>query len=135
MLSPKRTKFQKYQKNITSKIKSNNQILSFGKYGIKSCSHWRLPARTIEAVRRVITRKLKRQGKIWICIYPDIPVTKKPAEVRMGKGKGSVNFWVANISKGHILFEMDGISDQQAYEAFQLVQAKLPFPIRFVRFE
>lgn len=135
MLSPKRTKFQKYQKNCTWKTKHNNQTLSFGKYGIKSCSCWRLPAKTIEAIRRVITRKFKRNGKVWICVFPDIPVTKKPAEVRMGKGKGSLHFWAANIAKGHILFEMDGIPEQQAFEAFSLVQEKLPFPVQFTRFD
>ena len=135
MLSPKRTKFQKYQKNVTWKTKQNNQKLSFGKYGIKSSSCWRLPARTIEAVRRVITRKLKRHGKVWICIFPDIPVTKKPAEVRMGKGKGSPHFWVVNIMKGQILFEIDGVAEQQAFEAFQLVREKLPFSIQFLKYD
>lgn len=134
MLSPKRTKFQKYQKNCTQKTKQNCQILSFGKYAIKASSCWRLPARTIEAVRRVITRKLKRNGKVWICVFPDTPITKKPAEVRMGKGKGSVHFWVANIAKGHILFEIDGVSEKLAYEAFLLVREKLPFPIQFCKY-
>ena len=134
MLSPKRTKFQKYQKNCTWKVKKNNQTLSFGKFGIRSSSYWRLPARTIEAIRRVITRKLKRHGKVWVCIFPDIPVTKKPAEVRMGKGKGGIHFWIANIAKGHILFEIDGVSQQQAYEAFLLARDKLPFPVQFVTF-
>lgn len=135
MLSPKRTKFQKYQKNTTRKTKSNIQSLSFGKFGIKASTCWRLPAKTIEAVRRVITRKLKRQGKVWIRVFPDTPITKKPAEVRMGKGKGSTHFWVANIAKGHILFELDGVSKQQAFEAFKLVQEKIPFAIQFIQYD
>ena len=135
MLSPKRTKFQKYQKNITHKQKSNIQSLAFGKFGIKACACWRLPAKTIEAVRRVITRKLKRQGKLWIRIFPDTPVTKKPAEVRMGKGKGPIHFWIANVAKGHILFELDGVSKQQAFEAFKLIQEKIPFAIQFIQYD
>jgi large subunit ribosomal protein L16 len=135
MLSPKRTKFQKYQKNNTQKQKSNIQSLSFGRFGIKASACWRLPAKTIEAVRRVITRKLKREGKLWIRVFPDIPVTKKPAEVRMGKGKGSIEYWIANIAKGHILFEIDGVSRQQAFEAFKLVQDKIPFAIQFIQYD
>lgn len=135
MLSPKRTKFQKYQKNTTEKTKSNIQSLSFGKYGIKACTSWRLPAKTIEAVRRVITRKLKRQGKVWIRVFPDTPVTKKPAEVRMGKGKGSIHFWVANIAKGQILFEFDGVPKEEGIEAFKLVQEKIPFAIQFIQYD
>nr|QGP70638.1 ribosomal protein L16 [Tetraselmis sp. CCMP 881] len=134
MLSPKRTKYRKYQKGRTTKIKQNLSKLGFGRFGIKSCECWRLSARTIEAVRRVITKKLKRQGKVWTCIFPDIPVTKKPAEVRMGKGKGSINYWMARVSKGHILYEIDGVSEKVAFDAFQQVQNKLPFPVTFVKY-
>ena len=132
MLSPKRTKFQKYQKGKTTKKKQNLEPLAFGKFGVRACENWRLSARTLEAVRRVMTRKVKRQGKIWIRVFPDIPVTKKPAEVRMGKGKGSLAYWQARIAKGHILFEFDGILKHQAYEATQAAAKKLPFAIRFI---
>ena len=136
MLSPKRTKFQKYQKRITIKTKNNTQSLVFGKYGIKSTGgNWRFQAKTIEAVRRVIRRTFKRHGKIWIRVFPDMPVTKKPAEVRMGKGKGSLHFWAAKIAAGEILVEFDGVSQQQAYEAFLAVRDKVPAPIQFVQFD
>nr|YP_010470425.1 ribosomal protein L16 [Tetraselmis marina]UVF37913.1 ribosomal protein L16 [Tetraselmis marina] len=135
MLSPKKTKYQKYQKGKVKNIKKNTQKLSFGKYGIKSASSWRLSARTIEAIRRVISRKLKRTGKTWIRVFPDIPVTKKPAEVRMGKGKGSIHFWVVRICKGQILFEIDGVTEKQAYNAFSLIREKIPFPINFISFD
>lgn len=125
-------RFQKYQKGFTKKTNTNTLTLSNGKYAIISIDNYRLPAKTIEAVRRVISRKLKRQGQIWICVYPDLPVTKKPAEVRMGKGKGKVNYWCARISKGHILFEIDGVAKQQAYEAYKLVRKKLPFDTLFI---
>lgn len=130
MLSPKRTKYQKYHKGRALKKKQNTQSLSFGQFGLKSCCSWRLSAKTIEAVRRVITRQLKRQGKVWIRVFPDIPVTKKPAEVRMGKGKGSLSYWIARIAKGQLLFEIDGVSFQQANEAMRLAAHKLPFPVR-----
>lgn len=135
MLSPKKTKYTKYQKNLSFKIKKNNQKLAFGKYGIKSCSNWRFSANTIEAVRRVISRKFKRKILLWIRVFPDIPVTKKPAEVRMGKGKGNIEFWAAKIVTGQILFEFDGISEEQAYEAYILIRNKLPAPIKFIRFD
>lgn len=135
MLSPKRTKYRKYQKGRTIKTKQNLTRLGFGRFGIKSNECWRLSARTIEAVRRVITRKLKRQGKVWTCIFPDIPVTKKPAEVRMGKGKGAINYWMARVAKGHILYEIDGVSEKIALNAFQQVQNKLPFPVSFVKYD
>lgn len=133
MLSPKRTKYHKYQKGRTLKKKQNTEALSFGQFGLKACSSWRLSAKTIEAVRRVITRQLKRQGKVWIRVFPDIPVTKKPAEVRMGKGKGNFAYWVARIAKGQVLFEIDGVSYQQANEAMRLAAHKLPFSVQFMK--
>jgi large subunit ribosomal protein L16 len=132
MLSPKRTKYQKYQKGRCDKTKQNMPKLSFGQFGIKAGANYRLTARTIEAMRRVVTRKLKRMGKVWVCVFPDIGVSKKPAEVRMGKGKGSLDHWIARIAIGHTLFEIDGVSKQQAFEAFELLKNKLPFPISFV---
>lgn len=135
MLSPKRTKFGKYQKNITHKSKSNDSSLSFGQFAIKANENARLSAKPIEAARRVITRKLKRQGKLWIRFFPDIPVTQKPAEVRMGKGKGSIDFWASMIAKGEILFEIDGVTKQQALEAFELVKSKISIRIAFVAYD
>jgi large subunit ribosomal protein L16 len=126
MLSPKKTKFRKYQKGNIKKIISNNVTLKFGKFGLKSLESGKISASTIEAVRRTITRKFKRSGKIWIKIFPDIPVTQKPLEVRMGKGKGPPCFWVCRIQAGQILFEMDGISLQLAKQAFKLANSKLP---------
>ena len=126
MLSPKKTKYRKYQKNIYTKIKCNNNLLKFGKYGIKAAQCGIITAKNIEAVRRNITRKFKRNGKVWITMFPDIPVTEKPLEVRMGKGKGSVSFWIFKIKAGQILFEMDGISLQLATQAYNLVCNKLP---------
>ena len=132
MLSPKRTKFRKYQKGRIGGIKSNTTILKFGKYGLKSLETGRIPARTIEAVRRVMTRKFKRTGQIWIRIFPDIPVSAKPAEVRMGKGKGSPSFWVCRIKAGQILFEMDKIPMQLAKQAAKLAYNKLPVKTKFI---
>jgi large subunit ribosomal protein L16 len=126
MLNPKKTKFRKYQKGNIKKITSNNVTLKFGKFGLKSLESGRISASTIEAVRRTVTRKFKRSGKIWIKIFPDIPVTQKPLEVRMGKGKGLPCFWVCRIQAGQILFEMDGISLQLAKQAFRLANSKLP---------
>ncbi len=132
MLQPKRTKFRKYQKGRIRGVKSNTTQLRFGRYGLKALATGRIPARTLEAVRRVITRKFKRTGQIWIRIFPDIPVSAKPAEVRMGKGKGSPSFWVARVQRGHILFEMDGISPQLAKQAANLAYYKLPIPTQFI---
>jgi len=132
MLSPKRTKFRKYQKGRISGIKSNTDKLEFGRYGLKSIETGRIPARTLEAVRRVLTRKFKRTGKIWIRIFPDIPITAKPAEVRMGKGKGSLSYWICKVQSGQILFEMDGISFQLAQQAALLAYYKLPVKTKFI---
>jgi large subunit ribosomal protein L16 len=132
MLSPKRTKFRKYQKLKIKGIKSNTTSLKFGKYGLKSLETARIPARTLEAVRRVMTRKFKRTGQIWIRVFPDIPVTVKPAEVRMGKGKGSPSFWVCRIKAGEILFEMDRIPLQLAKQAAKLAYHKLSFKTKFI---
>lgn len=132
MLNPKRTKFRKYQKGRCKGIKPNTTVLYFGKYGLKSLNSGRITAKTIEAVRRVMTRKFKRSGQIWIRIFPDIPVTLKPAEVRMGKGKGSPSFWISRIQSGQILFEMDGIPLQLAKQAAILAAYKLPVKTKFV---
>ena len=132
MLLPKRTKFRKYQKGKIKGIKPNTTQLKFGRYGIKAGGIGRIPARTLEAVRRVMTRKFKRTGKIWIRIFPDIPVSAKPAEVRMGKGKGSTSLWVARVQRGQILFELDGVSPQLAKQAANLAYYKLPIITKFV---
>ncbi len=132
MLSPKRTKYRKYRKGRITGIKSNINQLQFGKYALKSLEAGQIPAKTLEAVRRVLTRKFKRTGKIWITIFPDIPVTTKPAEVRMGKGKGSLSFWVCKVQAGQILFEMDGIPFQLAKQAALLAYYKLPVKTKFV---
>lgn len=132
MLSPKRTKFRKYQKGSTGGIKSNTTKLEFGQYGVKALEQGRITARTIEAVRRVMTRKFKRSGQIWIRIFPDIPVTEKPLEVRMGKGKGAPSFWICRIKPGQILFEMDGVSLALAKQAALLAHHKLPIKSKFV---
>lgn len=132
MLQPKRTKFRKNQKGKVKGIKSNTTELSFGRYGLKALETGRITARTLEAVRRVLTRKFKRTGQIWIRFFPDVAVSSKPAEVRMGKGKGSPSFWVCRIQKGQILFEMDGISFQLAQQAASLAYYKLPLKTKFV---
>ena len=134
MLSPKRTKFRKYQKGTIGGIKSNTTKLEFGQYGVKALEQGRITARTIEAVRRVMTRKFKRSGQIWIRIFPDIPVTEKPLEVRMGKGKGAPSFWICRIKPGQILFEMDGISLTLAKQAALLADHKLPLRSKLVTF-
>lgn len=132
MLSPKRTKFRKYQKGTIGGIKSNITTLKFGKYGLKALESGKITAKTIEAVRRAITRKFKRSGKVWIKIFPDIPVTQKPLEVRMGKGKGAPSFWICRIQAGQILFEMDGVPLQLATQAAKLADYKLPFKTELV---
>lgn len=131
MLCPKRSKFRKYQKGRISGIKPNINQLVFGKYGLKSLETGRIPSRTLEAVRRVLTRKFKRTGQIWIRIFPDIAVSSKPAEVRMGKGKGAPSYWVCRVQKGQILFEMDGIPIQLAKQAAALAYYKLPLKTKF----
>lgn len=135
MLSPRRIKYRKHQKGKVGGIKSNMTLLNFGKYGLMALEAARIPAKTIETVRRVITRKFKRKGKIWIRVFPDIPVTAKPAEVRMGKGKGSPSYWICRIKAGQILFEMDKISLQLAKQAVNLALHKLPIEAKFVNEE
>lgn len=132
MLSPKKTKYRKYQKGQIKGPKQNITLLSFGKFGIKSLEQGRIKSRTIEAARRAITRKLKRSGLLWIRVFPDIPVTEKPAEVRMGKGKGAPSFWVCRVQPGQILFEMDGISETLAKQASILAIMKLNVKARFI---
>ncbi len=132
MLQPKRTKFRKYQKGRVDGKVSNNTSLSFGKFGIKSLTSGRLSAQVLEAARRTMTRKLRRNGKIWIRVFPDIPVTEKPAEVRMGKGKGNVSSWICRIKAGQILFELDGMSLDMAKQASFLAAQKIPFSTKFI---
>ena len=133
MLSPKRTKFRKAHKGrIHGNAKGGTQ-LNFGSYGLKAMSPERVTARQIEAARRAITRHLRRTGRVWICIFPDVPVSSKPAEVRMGKGKGSPEFWVARVKPGRIMFEIDGVPWELAQEAFLLAAAKLPLDTKIVR--
>ncbi|MBJ6361995.1 50S ribosomal protein L16 [Paenibacillus sp. MAHUQ-46] len=132
MLQPRKTKFRKYQKGRIGGIVSNTDILRFGQFGIKALEPARIQAKTIEAIRRVMTRKFKRTGIIWIRIFPDIAVSSKPAEVRMGKGKGSPDYWICRIKKGQILFEMDGINLSLAQQAARLASYKFPGKIKFV---
>ena len=132
MLQPKRTKFRKQHKGRNNGIAVRGSSVSFGEYGLKSTSRGRITARQIEAARRTITRHVKRVGKMWIRIFPDRPITKKPLEVRMGKGKGSVEFWVANVKPGTMLYEIQGVSEELAREAFTLAAAKLPVKTTFV---
>ncbi len=135
MFSPKRTKYRKYQKGVGGAIKgvcSNNTQLGFGRYGLKAIQAGRLSARTIETVRRTITRKLRRTGQIWIRVFPDLPVTKKPSEMRMGKGKGKLSSWVSRVEAGQILFEIDGAPLQLAKQAADLAYFKLPLKTVFV---
>jgi large subunit ribosomal protein L16 len=132
MLSPKRTKFRKAHKGrIHGKAKGGSS-LSFGAFGLKSIEPGRITAREIEAARRAITRHMKRVGKVWIRVFPDVPVSRKPAEVRMGSGKGNPEYWVARIHPGRIMFEVDGIQKQMAFEAFALAAAKLSVKTRMV---
>ncbi|WMC19570.1 MAG: 50S ribosomal protein L16 [Enterobacteriaceae bacterium PC38] len=129
MLQPKKTKFRKMQKGRNRGIINNN--LKFGIFGLKSIEHGRLSSKQIESARRSIKRIIKKQGKIWICIFPDKPITKKPLEVRMGKGKGNVEFWVSLIKPGTILYEINGISEEIAREAFKQASSKLPIKTIF----
>jgi large subunit ribosomal protein L16 len=126
MLLPKKTKYRKQQKGRNRGMASRGNKVSFGEFGLKATTRGRITARQIEAARRAMTRHIKRGGKIWIRIFPDKPITKKPLEVRQGKGKGSVDHWVAQIKPGTMLFEMEGVSRELAYEAFALAAAKLP---------
>ena len=133
MLSPKRTKFRKAHKGRIRGLAKGGTQLNFGSYGLKAVTPERVTARQIEAARRAITRHLRRTGRVWIRIFPDVPVSSKPAEVRMGKGKGTPDFWVARVKPGRIMFEIDGVSWDLAREAFLLAAAKLPLDTRIVR--
>ncbi|MBL8654838.1 MAG: 50S ribosomal protein L16 [Alphaproteobacteria bacterium] len=132
MLSPKRTKFRKAHKGRIHGNAKGGFTLNFGAYGLKALEPERVTARQIEAARRTITRHLKRAGRVWIRVFPDVPVSRKPAEVRMGSGKGSPEFWVVRINPGRILFEIDGVPKNIAEEAFVLAAAKLPIKTRIV---
>ena len=133
MLQPKRTKFRKMHKGRNRGLAQRGSSVSFGEFGLKSVGRGRMTARQIEAGRRAMTRHVKRGGKIWIRVFPDKPITKKPLEVRQGKGKGSVEYWVALIQPGRMLYEMEGVTEEIAREAFTLAAAKLPFPTVFVK--
>ncbi len=132
MLQPKRTKFRKTQKGRNRGLAQTANKVSFGEFGLKATERGRMTARQIEAARRVMTRHIRRQGKIYIRVFPDKPITKKPLEVRMGKGKGGVEYWVAQIQPGRMLYEMEGVSEDLAREALNLAAAKLPFKTTFV---
>jgi len=135
MLLPKRTKFRKQFKGRIHGEAKGGTDLNFGHYGLKATTPERVTARQIEAARRALTRHMKRQGRVWIRIFPDVPVTKKPTEVRMGKGKGSVEYWAAKVKPGRIMFEIDGVSIDIAREALRLAAMKLPVKTRFVERE
>lgn len=132
MLQPKRTKFRKQQKGRNRGLAQRGNEVSFGEFGLKSLERGRITARQIEAARRAMTRHVKRGGKIWIRIFPDKPITQKPLEVRMGNGKGNVEYWVAQVQPGRMLYEMEGVSEDVAREAFRLAAAKLPVKTTFV---
>ncbi len=132
MLSPKRTKFRKAHKGRIHGNAKGGAALNFGSHGLKAMEPGRLTARQIEAARRAIVRRIKRQGKVWIRIFPDVPVSQKPAEVRMGKGKGSPEFWAARVKPGRVMFEMDGVPGDIARDAFLLAAAKLPIKCKIV---
>ena len=131
MLQPKRTKFRKVMKSRNRGL-ANGHNVSFGEIGLQATGRCRMTARQIEAARRAMTRHVKRQGKIWIRIFPDKPITKKPLEVRMGKGKGNVEYWVALVQPGKVMFEMAGVEEDLAREAFKLAAAKLPIKTHFI---
>ena len=133
MLQPKRTKFRKMHKGRNRGLADRGSKVSFGEFGLKASGRGRLTARQIEAARRGMTRAVKRGGKIWIRVFPDKPITNKPLEVRMGKGKGNVEYWVCLIQPGRVLYEMEGVSEELAREAFALGAAKLPIATTFVR--
>ena len=133
MLQPKRTKFRKQQKGRNRGLALRGSRVSFGEYGLKAVGRGRLTARQIEAGRRAMTRRIRRGGKIWIRVFPDKPITQKPLEVRQGKGKGSVEYWVALVQPGKVLYEMQGVPEEVAREALTLAAAKLPFKTVFVK--
>jgi large subunit ribosomal protein L16 len=132
MLQPKRTKFRKQMKGRNRGLAQAGNKVSFGEFGLKAVDRGRITARQIEAARRAMTRHIKRGGKVWIRLFPDKPITKKPLEVRQGKGKGNVEYWVALVQPGSMLYEMEGVSEEIAREAFRLAAAKLPIKTIFV---
>lgn len=132
MLQPKRTKFRKAHKGRIKGAAKGGTSLNFGSYGLKAVEPERITARQIEAARRAMTRQMKRAGRVWIRIFPDVPVSKKPTEVRMGKGKGSPEYWAAKVKPGRIMFEIDGVDDETARLALSLAAAKLPVKTRIV---
>jgi large subunit ribosomal protein L16 len=132
MLAPKRSKYRKAHKGRVHGLAKGGTTLNFGAYGLKASDPGRITARQIEAARRAITRHIRRAGRVWIRIFPDVPVSHKPAEVRMGSGKGSPEFWICRVKPGRIMFELDGVAADIAREAFELASAKLPIATRFV---
>ena len=132
MLSPKRTKFRKAHKGRIHGLAKGGTALNFGAFGLKALEPERITARQIEAARRAITRQMKRQGRVWIRVFPDLPVSDKPAEVRMGKGKGAIEYWAARVAPGRIMFEIEGVSSELAKEALALGAAKLPIKTKFI---
>ncbi|MFO0348235.1 MAG: 50S ribosomal protein L16 [Labrys sp. (in: a-proteobacteria)] len=133
MLQPKRTKFRKAFKGRIHGVATSGALLNFGQYGLKAVEPERITARQIEAARRAITRAMKRAGRVWIRVFPDVPVSAKPAEVRMGSGKGAPDHWVARVKPGRIMFEIDGVPEETAREALTLGAAKLPIKTRFIQ--
>jgi len=133
MLLPKRTKYRKQHKGRNRGLATTGNKVSFGEFGLKATGRGRMTSRQIEAARRTITRHIKRGGRVWIRVFPDKPITRKPLEVRMGKGKGSVEYWVMEIKPGQMLYELQGVSEELAREAFKLASAKLPFKTTFAK--
>ena len=133
MLEPKKIKYRRHHRGNRRGMSFRGSHVAFGSYGLKATRPERVTARQIESARRAITRHLKRTGRLWIRIFPDVPVSKKPAEVRMGKGKGTPEFWVCRVKPGKIMFELDGVTEESAKEAFSLAAAKLPLETKFVR--
>ena len=133
MLQPKRTKFRKQHKGSNRGLAHRGSTVSFGEFALKAVGRGRMTARQIESARRAMTRRVRRGGQIWIRVFPDKPITQKPLEVRQGKGKGNVEYWVAQIRPGKVLYEMEGVSEEVARDAFRLAAAKLPFATTFVK--
>ena len=133
MLQPKRTKFRKQHKGSNRGLAHRGSTVSFGEFALKAVGRGRMTARQIESARRAMTRRVRRGGQIWIRVFPDKPITQKPLEVRQGQGKGNVEYWVAQIKPGKVLYEMEGVSEEVARDAFRLAAAKLPFPTTFVK--
>ena len=133
MMQPKRTKYRKQQRGTNRGLAQTGNKVSFGEFGLKATERGQITARQIEAARRVITRYVKRGGKLWIRVFPDVPITKKPLEVRMGSGKGNVEYWVAKVQPGRMLYEIEGVTEEQARQAFKLASAKLCVKSTFVQ--